>query len=893
MRVAVRLTTTAGLMTLGLMVGASPAAWAGQGYESITGTFGKACQSSPCPGGQFKGPTGVAVNDNTGDVYVVDSGDDRVEWFNADGSSFEGQFDGSGAPDGRFLEPEGIAIDNDSASPSYEDVYVADVGHDVIDKFSPTGEYLGDFAGGRCEEAAEPPPCSGSRLIPFSGELNVATDASGNVWIYEAAGGGGFGEIYEFNDEGSPVESPYELEDKGVLKANQRPGFAVDSSGDVYATGGQRLYKYNRAKRGTPEGEREVVKESAKLSLLASLAIISSNNNLLLDEGSFIELFKAPIFGGAQSLFTFPATGLSESAGIAVNGAKGEGTIYATQRGDDDVDVFESAPPEAPKVISVSAFSTSSEEGGFSAVIDPENRTTKYSFKYSDTAVTNGNGELELTGLVHTAAGEAEIPAEFGDQTVSVGERYFEATRTYYYRVIATNEVGEAKSEVTAYTKLPAVLPGEALELTSTGVALASEVNPDFEGTTYTFYLADTEQHEHGESVAIHSLTGLVHERRLKEEEAICPGIVDDGGAGTLPGYDQPCPVTAEIEGLTPGETYYFRVVATNEVTEEASNANEGHPIAGEWVAFTPYPPPRAMGGQASAVTRNSADLSGEVDPGGTTGSYDFAYIEAGEYERALENGAANPGEPGFQAALEHGAPSPYAEGATTAPVALPASNATQTAGPALAAGLRAGTTYDYALVATNRFGLRTYGPNRTFTTQGAAPLGVATGTATGITRTTATVSGTIDTNGQETTYGFELATTPGEYGAPTGLQTIPEGEEGASEVSVALGGLQPGTVYHYRLVATGGEGAVYGLEQSFATTPTPGLLTIPLSPSILDYVAPSPTVERAIRGPPPTRAQKLRKALRQCRKNDRAKSRRERCEKAARKKYGAAKKRR
>jgi hypothetical protein len=139
----------------------------------FTGSFG-----SPGSGaGQFGEAVGVAVNEATGDVYVLDKANDRVEIFNANGSKFEGEFNGSGlglgilgsgqllnegraagsgglpeeAPTGRFDEPEGIAIDNDPSSPSYGDVYVADThGHaegtgkveQVIDKFSASGEYI-------------------------------------------------------------------------------------------------------------------------------------------------------------------------------------------------------------------------------------------------------------------------------------------------------------------------------------------------------------------------------------------------------------------------------------------------------------------------------------------------------------------------------------------------------------------------------------------------------------------------------------------------------------------------------------------------------------------------------------------------------------------------------
>lgn len=67
-------------------------------------------------------------------------------------------------------------------------------------------------------------------------------------------------------------------------------------------------------------------------------------------------------------------------------------------------------------------------------------------------------------------------------------------------RVIAITESGEAKTEVKPYTKLPSVLPGEVLEPTSTGATLAGDVNPDFLETEYTFYIADKQQYEHGQS---------------------------------------------------------------------------------------------------------------------------------------------------------------------------------------------------------------------------------------------------------------------------------------------------------------------------------------------------------------------------------------------------------
>jgi DNA-binding beta-propeller fold protein YncE len=44
----------------------------------------------------LKEPAGVAVNEATGNVYFVDKGDQRVEWFNEEGV-FQGEFSGPDA----------------------------------------------------------------------------------------------------------------------------------------------------------------------------------------------------------------------------------------------------------------------------------------------------------------------------------------------------------------------------------------------------------------------------------------------------------------------------------------------------------------------------------------------------------------------------------------------------------------------------------------------------------------------------------------------------------------------------------------------------------------------------------------------------------------------------
>jgi hypothetical protein len=123
-----------------------------------------------------------------------------------------------------------------------------------------------------------------------------------------------------------------------------------------------------------------------------------------------------------------------------------------------------------------------------------------------------------------------------------------------------------------------------------------------------------------------------------------------------------------------------------------------------------------------------------------------------------------------------------------------------------------AGTVYHYRLVATNTSGTA-YGSDQVLHTTG-APVAV-TGGASGVGEST-TVAGVVNADGLSTTYRFE-------YGTSTtyGLQTVAVAAAGGfadQAVNSALGQLQPGTVYHYRLVAVNASGTSAGGDQTFTT---------------------------------------------------------------------------
>jgi hypothetical protein len=103
-----------------------------------------------------------------------------------------------------------------------------------------------------------------------------------------------------------------------------------------------------------------------------------------------------------------------------------------------------------------------------------------------------------------------------------------------------------------------------------------------------------------------------------------------------------------------------------------------------------------------------------------------------------------------------------------------------------------------------------------TASAQAAVPT-ATTGNANNITQTSAKLHGTVKPNNENTTWHFEFGTTTA-YGTNTPEQgPIPPGA-GNTSASADVGSLAPGTVYHYRLVATNASGSIPGKDRTFTT---------------------------------------------------------------------------
>lgn len=105
------------------------------------------------------------------------------------------------------------------------------------------------------------------------------------------------------------------------------------------------------------------------------------------------------------------------------------------------------------------------------------------------------------------------------------------------------------------------------------------------------------------------------------------------------------------------------------------------------------------------------------------------------------------------------------------------------------------------------------------------APPKATTGGAESLTRTTATLTGSVTPGLAETTYRFEYGTSTA-YGLTTPTVTLPAGGA-AVTVKQPVTGLTVGTRYHVRVVATNAAGTTRGADRTFTTAANPRSPTV------------------------------------------------------------------
>lgn len=411
--------------------------------------------------GAFTEAFGSGVNLTTGGPVCTEASDNQC-----------GRGTSSIGPGG-FVDEGGVAVDQDSG-----DVYVPDYYYARVQKFNADGEFLLMFGkgvnkdGGDVCSASEAANCQGGvqleageggegfhGWVGANGEMgHVAVGSSGTVYV------GDEDRVEKFSAEGV-YEGEVALPGTGIDY-----GLAVDGAGDLYVAAS------NTSGANLTEGVTEYSPAGVKIKSFGSAsgdpldaAVQEGSNDVFILEGAserVSEYSPAGVLEAQSPVGALPRSEYPTDGALAVTS---EGTVYVTNgtrelaqktspngtpskklEGERGVVVFGSPPSIPPSVshedVTGSGLGVRSVE--VEADVNPDLHASTFKVEYG---LTEGYGETVEGGVV----GE-----DLAEHRVVVKLSGLEPGLTYHYRVVAQSTAGIAYGADDVFTTYPSPLLG-------------------------------------------------------------------------------------------------------------------------------------------------------------------------------------------------------------------------------------------------------------------------------------------------------------------------------------------------------------------------------------------------------------------------------------------------
>jgi hypothetical protein len=524
-----------------LALAASPASASKTRF--LQGTFGSAAQPS------FANAEGMAVDQDTGDLIVIDFGAQTVSRYHEDGTPAEFSALGANVIDAKkgsgekvcaeepascdetpqhsfefygSADADQVAVDN-SGGVTDGNIYITQTSKDLIDVFASTGAYLGQLTKFGTPVFGEP--------------CGVTVDGAGNVYVGDYA----TEKVHKFVPSANPpVNTDWEQSFTAVHACTLAAG-AGTGAGSLFVT----AFAGPVSKLDSSTGELQGLVSSDNNT---TVSVDPVGGHLFVAETGAVKEYDAP---GATLLATYGSGG---SGGVAAK--LGAANVYVAAGS--KVDIYGPLVPFLPEVRTDPATNFAKTSATLNGSVKPDGlELTECLFEYVD------EENYEPGASNPYAAGEttacAETPAQIGAGTsfkaVHADLTGLSAETVYHYRLVAANVNGAAKppgkDETFQTASKPELLGAWAEDVALQEATLKAKINPHSAATTYRF--------EWGTD----SLYG--------------------NSTADIPIGSEPTAHTVSLflEKLTPGTTYHWRVVAKNEIGASTSSDH----------AFTTFPP--------------------------------------------------------------------------------------------------------------------------------------------------------------------------------------------------------------------------------------------------------------------------------------------------------------
>jgi hypothetical protein len=508
----------------------------------------------------LKKHSGVVVNVTTGNIYVSDTGNHRIQEFEPDGT-----FVRTFAPAGvASFSPTSIALDNSGGSNS-GDLYVLDSSTSSVYKFHQDGS-----------EVTEWVPKSGGGFagkLTVANLLRVALDPDGDIWLGTDRDASSVrAKFLQYDSTGNPISSFETF-------VSPTEGLSFDNQGHLLVSDG------GAPSRGSIVAELDssgVIKSERVVSLPGPLTTDHADGSLFIvsESSSYIEAFaqdcgkptkkaeeEAEKEGkvaeyhrcgsgqgpGREPLETFARGELSDPQGMGLGPGH---LLYVAEAGTSTITVWAPefvVPPTASidepsgttaTSVHVSGQINPNAPEGFHPTYKVAWRFDCYELRETDSGVTRPS---QFNCGANTGQLQGELPADAVSHTVEGTIEGLKPGTKYEILLVGENAANTVESGTTLTTLAapPTVDAVYAKEVTSSEVTFyAEEVNPRGAETNYYF--------EYVPQAAF-------------ESEGFGGPQTKTTAVGTLPVDNRGKEVSARVDGLQLATPYAFRFRAQNE----------------------------------------------------------------------------------------------------------------------------------------------------------------------------------------------------------------------------------------------------------------------------------------------------------------------------------------